>query len=218
MHSTGVIRTEPIWIIWIRPAVASQITRSERARSRRLGPRRVVVKIEDLPVERVGCRRRSEFGIDVGHGYRFKFRTGENYLRRVRKHDAYALGIKKEKQLVFLYWPTQGTRPLVCVIEGTRISLRIVKPVVGIQHASVPVVLCIPVKTIAAGFCQVVDASSCRAAELAGIPTADDGRFLNLVLTQHHPRDAAVVGIRDRKSTRLNSSHRCISYAVFCLK
>src|SRR5437764_11476460 len=33
----------------------------------------------------------------------------------------------------------------------------------------------------------------------------------------------AVVGIIvaiiiDRKSTRLNSSHRCISYAVFCLK
>src|SRR5437762_4858787 len=25
-------------------------------------------------------------------------------------------------------------------------------------------------------------------------------------------------GNRDRKSTRLNSSHRCISYAVFCLK
>src|SRR5437762_9108129 len=24
--------------------------------------------------------------------------------------------------------------------------------------------------------------------------------------------------VRDRKSTRLNSSHRCISYAVFCLK
>src|SRR5437764_11629333 len=24
--------------------------------------------------------------------------------------------------------------------------------------------------------------------------------------------------IADRKSTRLNSSHRCISYAVFCLK
>src|SRR5437763_3353390 len=26
------------------------------------------------------------------------------------------------------------------------------------------------------------------------------------------------VASRDRKSTRLNSSHRCISYAVFCLK
>src|SRR5437762_6016717 len=27
-----------------------------------------------------------------------------------------------------------------------------------------------------------------------------------------------ILWIRDRKSTRLNSSHRCISYAVFCLK
>src|SRR5437879_11164490 len=26
------------------------------------------------------------------------------------------------------------------------------------------------------------------------------------------------VASQDRKSTRLNSSHRCISYAVFCLK
>src|SRR5437763_2484071 len=32
-----------------------------------------------------------------------------------------------------------------------------------------------------------------------------------------HARGAATVR-RDRKSTRLNSSHRCISYAVFCLK
>src|SRR5437764_10849587 len=33
-------------------------------------------------------------------------------------------------------------------------------------------------------------------------------------------RDRARPGqrFRDRKSTRLNSSHRCISYAVFCLK
>src|SRR5439155_6785419 len=29
---------------------------------------------------------------------------------------------------------------------------------------------------------------------------------------------ASVGGIRDRKSTRLNSSHVAISYAVFCLK
>src|SRR5437763_15842313 len=28
----------------------------------------------------------------------------------------------------------------------------------------------------------------------------------------------ATVADQDRKSTRLNSSHRCISYAVFCLK
>src|SRR5437764_11494137 len=32
-------------------------------------------------------------------------------------------------------------------------------------------------------------------------------------LVQQQPGDTG-----DRKSTRLNSSHRCISYAVFCLK
>src|SRR5437762_7232679 len=30
--------------------------------------------------------------------------------------------------------------------------------------------------------------------------------------------DGEGVMLGDRKSTRLNSSHRCISYAVFCLK
>src|SRR5688572_30912066 len=34
----------------------------------------------------------------------------------------------------------------------------------------------------------------------------------------HQPRDAAGEGEQDRKSTRLNSSHSQISYAVFCLK
>src|SRR5437762_7669773 len=33
-----------------------------------------------------------------------------------------------------------------------------------------------------------------------------------------HLADLADDRLRDRKSTRLNSSHRCISYAVFCLK
>src|SRR5437879_7930866 len=32
------------------------------------------------------------------------------------------------------------------------------------------------------------------------------------------PRSCSAPDWRDRKSTRLNSSHRCISYAVFCLK
>src|SRR5437764_4253156 len=44
------------------------------------------------------------------------------------------------------------------------------------------------------------------------------------VVTRLAPADrisklpARVRGELDRKSTRLNSSHRCISYAVFCLK
>src|SRR5437879_7968834 len=32
------------------------------------------------------------------------------------------------------------------------------------------------------------------------------------------PTPLTLTTVKDRKSTRLNSSHRCISYAVFCLK
>src|SRR3712207_7154184 len=35
----------------------------------------------------------------------------------------------------------------------------------------------------------------------------------HLLEVRHHPE-----GVQDRKSTRLNSSHANISYAVFCLK
>src|ERR1017187_6995223 len=36
-------------------------------------------------------------------------------------------------------------------------------------------------------------------------------------MRSQHP-DGRTTPRTDRKSTRLNSSHRCISYAVFCLK
>src|SRR5687768_1661635 len=45
--------------------------------------------------------------------------------------------------------------------------------------------------------------------------------FENTAVTAIRTRDGAVTGVgtdRDRKSTRLNSSHGYISYAVFCLK
>src|SRR3712207_8897912 len=40
------------------------------------------------------------------------------------------------------------------------------------------------------------------------------------ILIQRHRRrsSSALLQVRDRKSTRLNSSHANISYAVFCLK
>src|SRR5437764_10845934 len=52
------------------------------------------------------------------------------------------------------------------------------------------------------------------------------GRRPSPVATSAHWRDSRPASSRqsaprkgaDRKSTRLNSSHRCISYAVFCLK
>src|SRR2546430_5274447 len=50
-------------------------------------------------------------------------------------------------------------------------------------------------------------------------PRADGARVRrHLLLAPLRPRDAARGDDGDRKSTRLNSSHSQISYAVFCLK
>src|SRR5690242_21256837 len=47
-------------------------------------------------------------------------------------------------------------------------------------------------------------------------PRTRRGRTTARRLAQPHPREPAT--LEDRKSTRLNSSHMSISYAVFCLK
>src|SRR5437879_11512722 len=71
--------------------------------------------------------------------------------------------------------------------------------------------------------------------DLASTPLTDEGleyigrmvnlRRLSLSYTDITDRGLAYLlqlphleNLEDRKSTRLNSSHRCISYAVFCLK
>src|SRR5437764_6568228 len=46
-----------------------------------------------------------------------------------------------------------------------------------------------------------------------GLPNKEIAARMGLSIRTVHSHLA-----KDRKSTRLNSSHRCISYAVFCLK
>src|SRR5207248_10793264 len=41
---------------------------------------------------------------------------------------------------------------------------------------------------------------------------------VTLLIDQYRESPSAISATLDRKSTRLNSSHRTISYAVFCLK
>src|SRR5688572_32132431 len=66
---------------------------------------------------------------------------------------------------------------------------------------------------------RIAGAPAERAAELLSQPLrpagaeVDDGFALHVLA-----RVIVVIGERDRKSTRLNSSHSQISYAVFCLK
>src|SRR5437762_8955124 len=59
--------------------------------------------------------------------------------------------------------------------------------------------------------CVISDAATGREPELA--------IHLRMALRQGWTEEELTEAlIQDRKSTRLNSSHRCISYAVFCLK
>src|SRR6266516_7011930 len=54
--------------------------------------------------------------------------------------------------------------------------------------------------------------------DLAGLEVGRRDSDLELGLADRHFRRRGLRRRRDRKSTRLNSSHRTISYAVFCLK
>src|SRR5438034_8800346 len=51
-----------------------------------------------------------------------------------------------------------------------------------------------------------------------GSPPGDPDRSRRLREDQARPRARLQSALQDRKSTRLNSTHTVISYAVFCLK
>src|SRR3712207_8681857 len=53
---------------------------------------------------------------------------------------------------------------------------------------------------------------------LMGLAIAFNGPAWQSFITDLVPKDDLMNAIADRKSTRLNSSHANISYAVFCLK
>src|SRR3989454_3789831 len=50
------------------------------------------------------------------------------------------------------------------------------------------------------------------------VPLPDRGSYAHRAATDEQRGPGGLPGARDRKSTRLNSSHLVISYAVFCLK
>src|SRR5437764_9543527 len=54
----------------------------------------------------------------------------------------------------------------------------------------------------------------------SGLPVRSNAVSANFIDAGYDRQPDFTIGVgnTDRKSTRLNSSHRCISYAVFCLK
>src|SRR5437762_4794915 len=80
----------------------------------------------------------------------------------------------------------------------------------------------VPVTVIEAGPCPIVQVTSGAAgtAVQLGFGAKKPKRASKALLGHVKRAGLEVVPrvLQDRKSTRLNSSHRCISYAVFCLK
>src|SRR2546422_8271130 len=75
-------------------------------------------------------------------------------------------------------------------------------------------------RMIASGWTTArLDSLSRDSLERASAPFAEQSAAEELLhALRAYPRYYAAVRARDRKSTRLNSSHGYISYAVFCLK
>src|SRR3712207_8862572 len=65
---------------------------------------------------------------------------------------------------------------------------------------------------------RVGDARPQKALELRGVPGVHEVAVRRPHRARRELGAAAATGAIDRKSTRLNSSHANISYAVFCLK
>src|SRR3712207_7750036 len=65
-----------------------------------------------------------------------------------------------------------------------------------------------------------VSSTASTVTDAAGREYLDCGGYGVFLLGHRHPAVVAAVvdQVQDRKSTRLNSSHANISYAVFCLK
>src|SRR2546430_4184804 len=72
-----------------------------------------------------------------------------------------------------------------------------------------------------AGFPRVIPVAALTAVlplPLAAAQSSNPTRPASRVAQEPHPQIMAAIRALDRKSTRLNSSHSQISYAVFCLK
>src|SRR3712207_8383695 len=75
-----------------------------------------------------------------------------------------------------------------------------------------------PYTTLFRSFRRLFDGQHLAAHEKLGLQFLEMFEYLAEVAVTLHERTDGLDALQDRKSTRLNSSHANISYAVFCLK
>jgi hypothetical protein len=142
-----------------------------------------VIQIEDLVIEGDFCRVSS--GSQIRESRRLESRTGhENWLRGGNE-QAQAFRIEEEKGLVAHDVATQGSSPLVSVIERARSASVVQKPIIRVENAAIPEIFKVAVVSIAAGLGDVIDIHASETAVLSGVAVIHDGGGLDVVGAQH---------------------------------
>src|SRR5699024_11798448 len=90
-------------------------------------------------------------------------------------------------------------------------------------HDALPIFVCradwpLGVLLVCNGAVLIGAGRGVRLLKRALVPKKEEGAYAprSSASSEEHVRDSFAESVRDRKSTRLNSSHVSISYAVFC--
>src|SRR4029077_14916610 len=103
-------------------------------------------------IKSIGRRAKAEslVVLDVVQGRVFELMSGNADQRGGRDLQTQTFAIKKEKQLILINRSSEGSGPLIGNAEGPWNTESIVKPIVGVECAPVPIILCVSVKAVGA--------------------------------------------------------------------
>src|SRR5215470_18820036 len=97
-----------------------------------------------------GTNAKSRVRIDVFHRRVFKLMAGNRDLHRGGDLQTQTFAIKKEKQLILLDRSSKRAGPLIGNAEGPRNIPSVIKPIVGVECAAVPIILRVSMQAVGA--------------------------------------------------------------------
>jgi hypothetical protein len=93
---------------------------------------------------------------------------------------------------------TQCSRVLVDVIKGARLTKGVIKPVVAVHHAAIPIIVRIAMKLFGAALGAVIHLSTRQLTVLSALSVRGDRNFGHFVGPQQQVRRAAIVQVQER--------------------
>src|SRR5690625_5148867 len=165
----------------------------------------------------------AETDLDIGHYERF-LDTDLSQIANVTTGQVYSTVIAKERGGDYLGDTVQVIPHITDEIRqrvramGRRSDGSAVDVVITESGGTIGDIESLPFLEAARQVRQDVGRDNCFFLHVSLVPYIGPSGELKTKPTQHSVAELRSIGIQDRKSTRLNSSHVAISYAVFCLK